>query len=406
MEHKMTEPFFSGAETRNKAVCFVTEQIRYVCTQLPPRTPGSEGEHAAAEYMAGILQRDCGCRVKTECFDFHPGGFWGYLRFCVVLDFLCALSYFITPWLSLFFGTVSMALMIAEFILYREPIDPLFEKKQGTNVTAIRSPKGEIRQRVLFTGHMDAAWEATLIYHISGTFYIVHALVATAGVLLYCLWSVLALIGTGAWIDTAAKVSLIFLLVWPGVLFYCNSRRTVDGANDNLTGCFLSIALMKTLQEKHVQLDHTEVGVILTGAEEAGLRGAKAWVKAHEEEYQDVPTYIFTVDTIHHPQFLIVNQRDMNGLVKNDPQLADLFVNAAKELDIPCGRGSIPMMGGSTDSAAFRQGGFRSVSISGMDHHLEDWYHTRRDTCDRLDPEGIENCFAVMTRLLEKAEMS
>ena len=109
----MTEPLFSGAETRNKAVCFVTEQIRYVCTQLPPRTPGSEGEHAAAEYMAGILQRDCGCRVKTECFDFHPGGFWGYLRFCVVLDFLCALSYFITPWLSLFFGTVSMALMIS-----------------------------------------------------------------------------------------------------------------------------------------------------------------------------------------------------------------------------------------------------------------------------------------------------
>ena len=342
----MLDSTFSGAETRKKAVHFITEQIRHVCMQLPPRTPGSEGEHAAAEYMAGILQRDCGCRVKTERFDFHPGGFWGYLRFCVVLDFLCALTFFITPWLSLFFVTVSMTLMITEFILYREPIDPLFAKKQGTNVTAVRSPKGDARQRVLFTGHIDAAWEATLSYHISGTFYIVHALVATAGVLLYCLWSVLALIGAGAWVDTAAKISLIFLLVWPGVLFYCNGHRTVDGANDNLTGCFLSIALMKALQENQVQLDHTEVGVVLTGAEEAGLRGAKAWVKAHKEEYQDVPTYIITIDTIHHPQFLMVNQRDMNSLVENDPQLADLFVSTAKELDIPCGRGSIPMMGG------------------------------------------------------------
>ena len=128
------------------------------------------------------------------------------------------------------------------------------------------------------------------------------------------------------------------------------------------------------LQEHHIQLEHTEVGVVLTGAEEAGLRGAKAWVKAHKEEYWDIPTYLFTIDTIHHPQFLMVNQRDMNGLVRNDRELADLFVNAAKEMNIPCGKGSIPMMGGSTDSAAFRQGGFRSVSIAGMDQDaVEAW---------------------------------
>ena len=84
-------------------------------------------------------------------------------------------------------------------------------------------------------------------------------------------------------------------------------------------------------------------------------------------------------------------------------ELADYVTDQLSGVE---GLRNIPMMGGSTDSAAFRQGGFRSVSISGMDHHLEDWYHTRRDTCDRLDPEGIENCFAVMTRLLEKAEMS
>ncbi len=354
--------------------------------------------------MAEILRNECGCRVKTERFDFHPGGFWGYLRFCVVLDLLCVMTFFMTPWLSLFFGTVSMALMISEYILYREPIDPLFAKRQGTNVTAVRPAGDAVRQRILFTGHMDAAWEATLSYHISGTFYIVHALLATSGVLLYCLWSVLALAGAGAWVDTAAKISLVFLLIWPGVLFYCNGRRTVDGANDNLTGCFLSIALMKALEECDVRLDHTEVGVVLTGAEEAGLRGAKAWAKAHREAYQDVPTFLFTIDTIHHPQFLMVNQRDMNGLVRNDRELADLFVSAADELDIPCGRGSIPMMGGSTDSAAFRQAGFRSVSVAGMDHHLEDYYHTRRDTCDRIDPEGIGNCFAVMARLLEKMD--
>ena len=253
----MIDPVLSGIETGKAAVRFITEQIRYVCTQLPPRTPGSEGERAAAEYMAGVLRRDCGCRVKTGFFDFHPGGSWGYLRFCVVLDFLCVVTFFITPWLSLFFGTASMALMIAEFILYREPIDPLFAGKRETNVTAIRSPKGDVRQRVLFTGHVDAAWEAVLSYHISGTFYIAHALAATAGILMYCLWSIPNLIGAEAWIETAAKISLVFLWVWPGVLVYCNGHRTVDGANNNMTGCFLSIALMKALQECKARLSES-----------------------------------------------------------------------------------------------------------------------------------------------------
>ena len=37
--------------------------------------------------------------------------------------------------------------------------------------------------------------------------------------------------------------------------------------------------------------------MILTGSEESGLRGAKAWCKAHKEDYSDVPTYIYSFDT-------------------------------------------------------------------------------------------------------------
>ena len=60
--------------------------------------------------------------------------------------------------------------------------------------------------------------------------------------------------------------------------------------------------------------------------------------------------------------------------------------------------------GGSTDSAAFTQGGFRAVGITGLHHKLEDYYHTRRDTYDNLNIEGLENCYRATVRLLEQIE--
>ena len=389
---------------RKETVRYIAGRIAHVCRNLPARTPGSEGERRAAEYMETILRNDCGCRTSVEHFHFHPDGFPGYLVFCLVLDCLCALLFRISPWLSLLFGSASMIIMVCEFVLFRPLVDPLFPGKTGTNITAVRPCKDTVRQRVFFTGHTDAAWEATISYYTNGTIFVAHSLISTFGVLVFCILSVASLLGAGPWVQAAAKAGLVFLLIWPGALLYMNRRRTVDGANDNLTGCFLSIALMKELEENRIDLMHTEVGVILTGAEEAGLRGAKAWSKAHHDDYRDVPTCIFTIDTIHHPQFLMAYERDMNGLVQNDRELMNLFIQSARELGIPCGESRIPFMGGSTDSAAFRQGGFRSVSIAGMDHHPENYYHTRRDTCDNLDVQGLENCYAVMVHTLEKMD--
>lgn len=78
-----------------------------------------------------------------------------------------------------------------------------------------------------------------------------------------------------------------------------NEKRVVDGANDNLTGCYMGIAILKALKDEGIELENTEVGVILTGSEEAGLRGSKAWCEAHQGEFQDVPTFIVSYDTIH-----------------------------------------------------------------------------------------------------------
>ncbi len=392
------------ADSRD-AVAFMADGITHICRNMKKRCPGSDGEREAAEYLAGILKHECGCRdVRIESFDEHPDGFYGYLYFSAVLDVLCGGAFFFLPVLSIVSGVLAFLLMLFQFILYHEVVDRFFPLRRGSNVTAIRGCAGECRRRVFLNGHLDAAWEWPLNYHFGGVVFEAHSVGATVGVFYYIALSVCRLCGGGAWLRTMGLIGLVFFPFWLGLPFLRNRNLVVDGANDDLSGCFIGIALLRALEREGIVPEHTELGVILTGSEESGLRGAKAWSKAHREEYGDVPTYIYTFDTIHDPRFLMTNERDLNGTVKADKAMGDLFLESAAELRIPCRRGWVPPLGGGTDSAAFVRGGFRAIGITGLNHRLEDYYHTRRDSCDNLNAEGLENCYRIAVRTVEKID--
>ena len=387
------------------AVAFTLREITHICRDMKKRAPGSEGEREAAEYMAASLKKDCGCAdVKIETFNEHPASFYSYFYYSATLDTLCALSFFIRPWLSILFGCLALVIFLFHFVLYKKPIDPFYPEKESVNVTAVRRCSGEVRQLVFLNGHIDAAWEFPLNYRFGGIVFEIPGIAALFGVLFYIAIAICALCGAGEWVRIAALCGLVFVPFFILVAFTYNPMRVVDGANDNLSGCYIGMAILREMEERGIALEHTEVGVILTGSEEAGLRGAKAWAKAHKGEYRDVPTYIISYDTIHDPKHLAVNARDLNSTVKSDPELCEMFLAAAKNAGVPCRRDFVPLFGGSTDSAAFTQGGFRSIGITGLSHVLEDYYHTRRDSYDNLNEEGLENCMRATATLLETLE--
>lgn len=388
-----------------QAVSYMTQGITHICRNMKRRAPGSEGEREAGEYMANVLKNECGCaEVKVETFTEHPAAFYGYFWFSATFDTLCAVSSFISPWLSIFFGTAALLLFFFQFVLYKQIINPLFPEKESVNVTAVRPCTGKVKRRIFLNGHIDAAWEFPLNYFFGGIVFEIPGVMAVVGVLFYITLAICSICGAGQWLRTAAMWGLLFVPFFLLVGCTYNPRRVVDGANDNLTGCYMGITLLREMERLGVSLENTELGVILTGSEEAGLCGAKAWCKAHKGDYLDVPTCIVCYDTIHDPQKLMVNMKDLNSTVSADQELGMLFLHAAGEVNVPCTNGLVPLMGGSTDSAAFTQGGFRSIGITGLSHKLEDYYHTRRDTCDHLDKAGLENCYLATIRFIEKLE--
>ena len=391
-------------DRRDDAAQYMIDEITHICTKIEKRAPGSEGEKKACEYMAAQL-KDLGCdEVKVESFKENPGSFYGWIYITISLCIIAAIAYLLgAPWLTIPLIIIGLTLCVLQFGLYKKAIDGLFKEKTGHNVTAIKKCTGETKRRIVFNGHPDATWEWPVNYALGGVAFEGHAILCFVGAFLYLILAILKLAGVGSpeALTKAGLFGLVFFPIWFGLYFMVNYKIVVDGANDNLSGCYMGIAILKYLKEEGIALENTEIGVVLTGSEECGLRGSMAWCEAHKGEYDDVPTFIYAYDTIYDPKYLMANYRDLNATVKTDKDANDLFMEAAEAIGVHCSKGMVPPLGGATDSAAFAKAGFRAAGITGLNHKLERYYHTRRDTYDNMNAKGLADCYAASVKVLE-----
>ena len=400
-------------EKKDAMAQYMLDEITHICKDFEKRSPGSAGEKQACEYMAEVLKKDGGCEyAAVEPFDENPGSFYGWIYITITCVFLAIISlFFVSPLLSVLLIVFGLALALLQFGCYFKTVDFLFPKKTGHNVTAIKKCSGEVKRRIVFNGHPDAAWEWPVNYKLGGVGFEGHAIICGVGAIYYLAIAIVYMIKRGgvtfgamlpeSRLYTAALWGLLFVPFFFGLYFMWNKKRIVDGANDNLSGCYMGIAVLKALKDEGIELENTEIAVVLTGSEEAGLRGAKAWCDKHKDDFKDVPTFIYSYDTIHDPKYLMVNYRDLNATVKADKDVSDLYMEAAKEMGIKCSKGLVPPLGGATDSAAFAQAGFRATGVTGLNHKLESYYHTRRDTYDNMNLQGLGECWAVSMKVLD-----
>ena len=403
-------------EKKNESAQYMVDEITHICRDMPKRSPGTEGEKVACEYMANVLKEQCGCEnVKLESFKENPGSFLGWLYFTLTMS----LAGFVLFWFVPVAGAVIVALgffiMIAQFIFYKKLVDKFFPEMTGHNVTAIKKCTGEVKARIFFNGHPDAAWNWPVNEKFGGAVYEMHILFTVIGGLYNLAICIAAAVVTGAGVGVASPetygalfwagiAGVVFVPLTIGLYFMWDEKTIVDGANDNLTGCYMGIAILKAMRDAGLESENVEVGVILSGSEEAGLRGAMAWCEAHKDDFNDVPTWIISYDTIHDRKFLGVNYRDLNGTVKTDKEVGDAFMAAANELGIKCNKTWVPPLGGATDAAAFAKAGFKTTGITALNHVLEDYYHTRKDTYTNLDAECLADCYAISVKTLENFE--
>jgi len=384
---------------------FSVRGIKKICKDVGPRPAGSEQEHEAQKLMAAELDGACD-KVEIEPFDVHPGAFLGWiLTDGIMMIAAIVLFFFGMSAIALALCALSLIFAIVEFLLYKKLLDPFFPKKTSHNVVAVRKPKGEVRRRIIFSGHADSANEWRFTYYGGSKLLVPIIGLSFVGILLGLvlgIWAVAAGHAFSAADSGALNVMRYVFLAWIPILFtalfFENKKRPVMGANDDLTGCFISMAVVKYMQQHDIRFENTEVWVVLTGSEEAGLRGAKEFCKAHKNELSDVETVFVGLDTIRDYDFAAVYSRDLTGTVKNDAGACALVKEAAKQtgLDLPYKS----VFFGATAAAAVTQAGMKAVSVAAMDPAPAKYYHTRLDTADNLDIKTVE---AVLGVALETA---
>ena len=373
-------------EQKDDAAKYMHKEITHICKNLPKRDPGSEGEKMSIEYMAEQLKNDCGCdEVNIDSFEVHPRSFFGWVYFTITFILVGIAAFFFAPIVTMILIFLGLFIVTISFGFYTKAIDWAFPKKTSHNVYGTKKPTGEVKRRIFFNGHPDAVWEWPVNYKFGGAAFEAHSVISILGAVYYFVISLLYVLKYGLHfalpadfsepLVIAAFVGFIFIPFLFGLYFIANYKRVVDGANDNLSGCYMGIALLKYLEDNednNIEFKHTEIGVLNTGSEEAGTRGAMAFADQHQGDFDDVPTFVYSFDTIFDPEQLMVNYRDLNGLVKTDKAAADLFLSSARELDIPCKKGWVPPFGGCTDTVPLNRV-MRAGGITGLNHKLENY---------------------------------
>ena len=377
---------------------YAIKHIKTMCKNFGPRPVGSEAEIKTQEYLAKELETTCDT-VLTEEYKCSDKAFMSWVPIGATLIILSAIFFTLgLPVVSLAAGCLTLFLILAEFIFYKPVLDIFFPKKTSVNVTGIRKASGETKRRIIFSGHVDSAFEWTYTYHGGRP--------VVAGIIVTAVIAVLLNIGGGiygviagdgiVWTDDNLALKILACAMYVTVpvmvaaLFFCNYKRPVTGANDDLSGCMVSAAVLKFMDANNIRFENTEVVALMAGGEEAGLRGSKAWAKAHADEMKKdgVETVFVSLDTIREIDFMAIYDKDMTGMVKNDRRVAELIREGAKNAghDVPIKTIEL----GSTDAAAISQAGLPAAAFTAMDPSPARYYHTRLDTEDNLDPKMLE----------------
>ena len=339
-----------------------------------------------------------------EDFSVHPAAFMGWIPAAAVCGMLAVLFYWLTytgvvagsalAVLSTVLVLLSLACLVVEFLMYREFVDFLFPRKVSRNVMARRAPRGEVKRRIIFGGHTDAAKEWT--YSLHGGIKSLAPVMAGSigGLIAVTVFDVAWLIYsfTGGSYDSkfwlvCGIIQLILIPFFIAICFFINWKVTVDGANDNLTADFIAMGVLKEMAENDVRFENTEVCALLSGSEEAGIRGALAYAQKHKAELEEVETVFIAMDTMREIEQLQIYTQGCTGTQKNSNAVAEIIYEAG----VNCGieMKETELYPGAIDAEAFSRVGLLASGFCGVNHDPKTYYHTRLDTADNISEECI-----------------
>lgn len=386
------------------------ENIREILQKFGPREPGSIAETKTQQFFAEELKKITP-KVEIQSFSVAPMGLLFFLPLTGVIFFFSSAVIFKHPIIA-FLGTItSFLITYLQFGRYKRVLDTLLPKKLSHNVIATLSPSSAfVHRRLIICGHADSAYE--MRYNKWGTLYIKSAvLILLTMAFFILLLSTLSLIEYLTHIEFSfllpflRKYPLVFGSIYGIVaLGFIDFTRVVPGANDNLSGSVTAIEAFRWFANHPLELENTELICLITGSEEAGLRGAYAYLEKEYHKLTQIPTIAIVLDTLRDYDELGIVIRDMNGFIHHHKGVVSLLYQTGLE----CGVHLKPVVIflGSSDATAFAKRKIPASALVAMDPSPATYYHTRRDDINAVNEDTIIEAIRIVIQAIRKFDQS
>jgi len=387
----------------------VINETDEIIKKFGPRLAGTKASLDTADYLFNEA-KEYSDQTFSEDFYINKGAFLGWINLlviCYLLGFVSfVLGYVLT---TVVLTVVSVLILYLQFIRYLPIIDFLFPKRKARNVYGVIEPKAEVKRQIIISGHHDSAPIFNFFIHQPK----LYGLRVTGSIMFVLLSMVLAVVNIFVKHDILYYVSigiiglglLLVLQMW-----FFRSKKATPGAGDNLASTMVAFLLGKyfyNLKGTKDELKHTRIIFASFDAEEEGLRGARAFVKAHKDALLETKTYLLNIECLYDENELFFLTSDINNTVKLSDSLADDLIKVASNLGIKTHKQNIAVLTGGTDAGEFGKINVEATTIMGMPWSNDNRnmaYHTPNDTIENVSFRAINHTINVFYNYIIKKD--
>jgi Peptidase family M28 len=391
----------------------VSETLREVVTALASldRRAGSPGEREAAEWLRARLS-DAGVDAWVEDVPFRDG----YARQLLPLGAAGAaagafalLGRARAP--AAVIATLAAAAIIDDADNGLRPWRRLVTRPRTTTNVVAEAGDPEAERTLVVLAHHDAAptgrvFDQSLQRAFAKSF---PAIVQRINASLPLWWPVIAapaLVAVGAATANRGLLAAGTIASVGTTALGADIARSevVPGANDNLSGVAVLVALAERLRAERTS--GLRVVLASCGAEEVLQGGIYPFVERHLRPLDPRRTWVLNLDTIGSPHLVLLEGEGILAVEDyTDPSFRDLVAATAEEAGIPVVRGQRARS--STDSVVPSRAGYPTATLTSFEPEtkLLSNYHLPSDTPENLDfgtvSQGLGLTEALVRRLAE-----
>jgi aminopeptidase YwaD len=403
----------SGINYLDKSVHYQRSFIQRIIDRCGPRIPGSEEEKMGAGMVADEFMSVAG-NVAVEEFQFAPKSCIAAIPGVGIGFMIAGVIFYIHPLAALVLGCGLFVFSVPQIILYREWFDVFFPKSVSRNIYSILDPPGGekyVKATLVLSGHIDSSWHCTHFADKSQLARFKLYLGVASAITLLPL-SLFRYLGTEyrailSWPMKWTMLVVPFLFIGFYYLFrymVYDKKKASPGAMDNLSGIATALNLVKYYRSNRKRAPrHLRILLAGFGAEEAGLRGSRAFVRRHQDDLLAGKVWVLNFDGVADKDDFLCIEGEAFQMVRYDRVYVDMVERAMREMGLRYHRWVLDA--GGTDAAEFAKAGIKnSITLSAQSRMPNSNYHTSADTLERMDPEAMRLMNALGVRLVAEID--